>query len=177
MTIAKAIYPFSIYNIKLVRRGVHVALGRDAQALSDIKVSAAMNRDYPTVPKGTTVSDAMHILDEKRLHGLPIMGEDGRMAGLVTIADIRRAGPDARGKPVEDIASHHLVIAFPNDSLNDALRKLGIEDVGHLPVVDRDDHGRLLGMITRRCIISAYKRYLMHQHTHLETTQDEDDFD
>jgi len=177
VTIAKAIYRFSIYNIKLVRRGVHVELGHDVQALSDIKVTVAMNPDYPTVRKGTTVRAAMQTLDEKRLHGLPILNEDGRFAGIITITDIRRAGPDAQSMAVEDIATHHLVIAFPQDSLNDALRKLGLEDIGHLPVVDRDDHTHLLGMLTRQDIISAYKRFLMRQHTHLETTQDEDDFD
>jgi len=175
--IAKAIYRFSVYNIKLVRRGVHVELGHDVRALSDIKVSTAMNPDYPTVPKGTTVAEVMRKLEDKRLHGLPIMGEGQRLAGLITVTDIRRAGPDAMDKAAEDIATHHLVIAFADDSLNDALRKMGIRDVGHLPVVDRNDHTHLLGMITRHDIISSYKRFLMRQHTDLETTQDEDDFD
>ncbi len=175
--IAKAIYRFSIYNVKLVRRGVHVQLGQDVRALTDIKVDTAMNPEYPTVPKGTTVAEVLHKLEKDRLHGLPIIDDHGRLAGLITVTDIRRAGPGALAQAAEEIATHHLVIAFADDSLNDALRKMGIRDVGHLPVVDRNDHAHLLGMITRHDIISSYKRFLVRQHTNLETTQDEDDFD
>ncbi len=174
---ARALYRFSIYNIKLVRRGVHVQLGHDIQALSDMPVANAMRQDFPTVPKDMPVSEVIEKLEETRLHGFPVVNDKGGLAGWVTLSDVRRAGPGAAGRTAGDIATHHLVIAYADDSLNDALRKLGLRDVGHLPVVDRDDHTKLLGVITRQNIISAYNRLLMGRHTHLETTQDEEDFE
>ncbi len=49
--------------------------------------------------------------------------------------------------------------------------------IGRIPVVAREDHRRLLGLITRKNIISAYNRALMRRHTQLEQTQDEEHFE
>ncbi len=80
-------------------------------------------------------------------------------------------------KPVDEIATHDLIIAFPDESINDGLRKLGLRDVGRLPVVSREDHTRLLGLLTRKNIIAAYNQALMRHHTHLEETETEEHFD
>jgi len=173
---ARLICRFSIYNIKLVRHGVHVQLGHDIQVLSEVSVADTMTRRVDTLPVDAPVSEIMAVFERTRHHSLPVTDDQGRLCGLVTLSDVERAGPDARNKTACEIASHRLAIAFPDDSLNDALRKMGIAGVGHLPVVDPDDHARLLGIITRQDIVSAYKRALMRLHTHLEETQDEDYF-
>ncbi len=174
---ARLIHRFSIYNVKLVRHGVHVQLGHDIQVLSEISVAETMTRRVHTLPVDAPFSEVMDAFERTRHHGLPIVDEEGRLHGLVTLSDVRRARPGASNITASDIATHKLVIAFPSDSLNDALRKMGIAGVGRLPVVDPEDHSRLLGIITRQDIVSAYNRALTRLHTHLEETQDEDYFD
>jgi len=49
--------------------------------------------------------------------------------------------------------------------------------MGHVPVVDREDHTHLLGWITTQDIVAQYNRYLTRRHTRLHTTQDEDIFE
>jgi len=175
--VARAITRFSIYNIKLVRRGVHVELGHDVQVLSEIPVEKAMTTELPIVPKEMPVAEVIALFEKTRLYGLPVVNGNGRLAGLVTLSDIRRAGSAGLHRGVGEIATHQLVIAFPDESLNDALRKMGLRGVGHLPVVDREDHTRLLGWITTQDILAQYNRYLTRRHTRLHTTQDEDIFE
>ena len=117
------------------------------------------------------------MFEQTRLHGLPVVNGNGRLAGLITLSDIR--GLDSAGlrKTVGEVATHQLAIAFPDESLNDALRKMGLRGVAHLPVMDREDHTHLLGWVTTQDIVAQYNRYLTRRHTRLHTTQDEDIFE
>ncbi len=174
---ARFVYRFSVYNVKLVRRGVHVQLEHDIRVLSDISVAETMTRDLETVLCASPVSEVMEVFDRTRHHGLPVVDNEGRLHGMVTGGDLRRAGPDAGDLTASEVATHRLVIAFPRDSLNDALRKMGMAGVGRLPVVDPKDHGHLLGIITRQDVVAAYNRALMRMHTRLQDTQDEEYFE
>ena len=57
---------------------------------------------------------------------------------------------------VDDIASKALIVAYPDEYLHDVLVKLGAREVGRIPVVDRKNPKRLLGMLQRPDIIGAY---------------------
>jgi len=177
IVLAKGIYAFSIYNLKLFRRGIHVELGRDARLLNEITIGEAMTTDVISVSRQTRVRDIAHMFDETKHHGFPVVDEQGKLHGCVTLEDVHQAGPEGLDQPVDEIATHDLVIAFPDESINDGLRKLGLRDVGRLPVVSREDHTRLIGLLTRKNIISAYNQALMRQHTRLEETETEEHFD
>ena len=52
----------------------------------------------------------------------------------------------------------HSITVFPHDDLSLALKKMGIRDIGRLIVVDPDDPRTLVGIITRRDVLEAYKQ-------------------
>jgi IMP dehydrogenase len=54
-------------------------------------VSALMtSRDLVTAPVGTTLADAERLLHRHRIEKLPIVDEDGRVKGLITVKDIQK---------------------------------------------------------------------------------------
>ena len=67
-------------------------------------VTAIMSKDVQTAPPGTSLKDAERLLHEYRVEKLPLVDEDGRVAGLVTLKDIMKitqfpkATKDARGR-------------------------------------------------------------------------------
>lgn len=174
---AKGVYRFSIYNLKLFRRGVHVELGRDARLLNEITIGEAMTTEIISVKPETPVREVARLFETTKHHGFPLVDEQGKLHGVITIGDVHESGPEGLAKTAREIATHDLIIAFPDESINDGLRKLGLRDVGRIPVVAREDHSKLLGLITRKNVISAYNQALMRQHTHLEETQTEEHFD
>jgi CIC family chloride channel protein len=50
-----------------------------------------------------------------------------------------------------------LLVAYPDEPVWSALKRLGTRDVGRLPVVDRNNPTRLVGVIRRYDIVRAYK--------------------
>jgi Trk K+ transport system NAD-binding subunit len=60
--------------------------------------------------------------------------------------------------PVSEIGTGwpHLAVAFPDESIGDALARMGTRGLGRMPVVSRDDPYELRGMIRRQDIIHVY---------------------
>ena len=49
-------------------------------------------------------------------------------------------------------------MTFPDESLHDAIRKMLQNNIGRLPVVDRDDPTRVVGYLGRASILAARLR-------------------
>jgi len=65
---------------------------------------------------------------------------------------------DERGRMrVRDVLSRELTVTYPDESVQAALDKIYEKGVGRLPVVDRKDPTRLLGIITQSDIVKAYE--------------------
>jgi CBS domain-containing protein len=62
---------------------------------------------------------------------------------------------------IKEIATHNVITAHEDEDLDQAMRKIGYRNIEQLPVVDRESHRKLIGIISRRDIVSAYNRALM----------------
>ncbi len=176
--VARHIKATSIYNLKLLRRGVHLELGRDVTLLNEIHVRDAMTTDLVVINPNAPAGEAMDLTRETTHHGFPLVDEDGVLHGIVTADDLREAAAEDRlDEPVTSVATHRLVVAFPEDTLNEALRKLGMHHVGRVPVVSPEDHSKILGIITDKDIVSAYNHALIRQHTNLDRTTTKEFFE
>ncbi|NIM45852.1 MAG: CBS domain-containing protein [Nitrososphaeria archaeon] len=50
-----------------------------------------------------------------------------------------------------------MIVAHPDETVHEALDRLYERDIGRLPVVDREDPNRLIGIISRSDIIRAFE--------------------
>ena len=87
-----------------------------------------------------------------RHHGLPVVNDKGWLTGILTVQDIEHA----TGETVGEACTREVEVAFPDESLNMALRRMSRRDVGRLPVVAREDPRHLLGVLRRTDVIHAY---------------------
>jgi CBS domain-containing protein len=121
-----------------------------------VKVRDAMVDSPPEVSPNESVAE---LVNERMLRGehrsYLVRYEDGGLAGLVTLGDVRRLPreqwADAR---VTDIMTRYADLATigPDEPLADALRLTEEREVGQLPVIG-DDPRMPLGMVTRRGIL------------------------
>ena len=106
-----------------------------------------------------------------------MVDDNGDLVGVVSLQDFGgalEAGP-IEDKSVRDIATTEgLLVAYSDEPMWKALRRLGTRDLSRLPVVDREDERKLLGIVRRGDIIRAYNhaitRRAHHQHR-VETLQ------
>jgi CIC family chloride channel protein len=82
-----------------------------------------------------------------------VVNEKGLLTGILTVEDIERAGNKTF---VGETCTRDIETAFPDETLNMALRRMSRRDVGRLPVVDRENPRKLLGVLRRADVIRAY---------------------
>ena len=93
-------------------------------------------------------------------HALPIVDENGHLAGIITRSDILRSLDAAAERTVLEAGSHELVVAYADETLGSATARMLRRNVGRLPVVNRDAPQELVGYLGRPNILAARLREL-----------------
>jgi CBS domain-containing protein len=108
-----------------------------------------------TVEKDSTVYDALVIMAEKGIGALVVMHKD-RPVGLVSERDYARniilKGRSSKDTKVAEIMSSHVVIAHPEQSVEECMAIMTDKRVRHLPVMQNDE---LLGIISIGDLVKA----------------------
>jgi CIC family chloride channel protein len=87
-----------------------------------------------------------------------VVNDRGELVGIVANEDILPIPLDRRGvTKIEGVMSTDLIVTHAEDTLEHALELIVSKGVAVLPVVDRKDPTRLLGLLTRQSIIQAYE--------------------
>jgi CIC family chloride channel protein len=157
--LSRQLYQESIYTLKLARRGVRLEYGRDIDVMQGVLVGEAMTTNLDTVDADLSLVDLDRAFHETHHHGFPVLDSHGDLFGVVTVQDLERAKErgSIEGLHVRDIATRQILVTYADEPVWAALKRLGIRDVGRLPVVDRQNPQRLVGLIRRYDIVRAYK--------------------
>ncbi len=151
----------TIYTLKLVRRGIRLSEGRDADVLAAVRVEEVMDTNPVTVSPDLPVHALAGLFIQTNCHGFPVVDEAGRLWGIVSLEDYRRAagrdGTPPEDLRVRDIATRQVVVAYPDEPVRAVLQRMAPRDISRVPVVARDDPHRLVGVVKRNDIVHAYE--------------------
>ncbi|HET6149062.1 MAG TPA: CBS domain-containing protein [Polyangia bacterium] len=113
-------------------------------------VADVMTKDVKTVGPDASIREVAEIMRKEDVGVVPIVGEDGRLFGLVTDRDIvvrgTAAGKALDGLHARDVATTDIEVASARDSLTDIIDLMGRQQIRRVPVVDDGD--RLVGIVS-----------------------------
>jgi CIC family chloride channel protein len=167
--IARLLSRESIYTLKLTRRGVHLEQGQDMDVMQGVTVHEAMTTDIDVVPPEMPLPELAQEFARTHHHGFPVVDGAGDLVGVVGIRDLEQAlsAGSIDDKTVMDIATTEgLLLAYPEEPMWKALKRLGTRDVSRLPVVREEGSRQLVGVIRRRDIVRAYNNAIVKQAHH-----------
>jgi IMP dehydrogenase len=104
-----------------------------------------------TISPASTVGHAREELDDNQISALPVIDEDGRLAGLLSRRDILFVHDDSRSVCEVMTPRERLITAPKGTTITQAEEILQVHKVEKLPLVDGDN--RLVGLITLRDIL------------------------
>lgn len=108
--------------------------------------------DPVTIARGSTVRDALDMMKEYHIGGIPVVDEDGKLVGIVTNRDLRFERN--LNSLVDDVMTKdNLVTTTQSTDLHEAADILQKHKIEKLPVVDKDN--RLVGLVTYKDITKA----------------------
>ncbi len=150
----------SIYTLKLTRRGIYLERGHEIDVMQGVTVGEVMSRNMDVVDPSMPLTELDEMFKRTFHHGFPVVDKQGRFVGIVTLHDLMKAREKGifERHTVAEIMNRNPIVTYPEEPVWRALRIMGERDVGRLPVVDRNDPTRLLGMLRRGDIIKAYQR-------------------
>ena len=108
--------------------------------------------DPVVIRRGSTVKDALDMMAEYHIGGIPVVDDEGHLVGIVTNRDLRFER--RLDRKVDDVmTSENLVTTHMRTDLSDAAQILQENKIEKLPVVDSDN--KLVGLITYKDITKA----------------------
>jgi acetoin utilization protein AcuB len=124
-----------------------------------------MATEVITLTPDQSLLKAMNLLQQKRIRHLPVVRE-GRVVGMVTEYDVRKAGAsDATTLSiyelnylldrikVSDFMTKNVITVSPDEPIEVAAKKIYDHKIGALPVVEKD---QLVGLITSSDILETF---------------------
>lgn len=145
--------------IAIAREGgigvIHKNMPIEEQARQVHAVKRAENGmiyDPVTIKRGSTVRDALRMMEEYHIGGIPVVDDNGKLVGIVTNRDLRFEANLNRAID-EVMTSEGLVTTTQTTDLEKAARILQEHKIEKLPVVDNEGH--LIGLVTYKDITKA----------------------
>ena len=148
--------------IAIAREGgigvVHKNMSIEDQAKEVKKVKRAENVmifDPVTIHKDATVADALNLMAENKIGGIPVVDEKKRLIGIVTNRDLRFE--HNLNRPISEVMTKENIISTTQQTdLEHAADILQRHKIEKLPIVD--EVGTLIGLITYKDITKAKDR-------------------
>jgi CIC family chloride channel protein len=158
----------SILTEKLARRGRHISREYSVDAFELLRVGDVMERQPAKTAATTTIAELSDQIAEgiepiATRHGILLVDANDRLTGIITRGDLMRAlrrNPEG-DMSVSEAGSGELIVAHPDETLRMAVGKMLKENVGRLPVVEREAPDRIVGYLGRGDILNA--RLKSHQ--------------
>ena len=137
--------------IAIAREGgigvIHKNMSIAEQAAQVRKVKRAENGmiyDPVTITGEQTVGDALALMRENKIGGIPVVDEKGLLVGIVTNRDLRFQKD--MGRQIAEVMTSENLVTITNPETEDVKDVLLRNKIEKLPVVDAE--GRLVGLIT-----------------------------
>lgn len=145
--------------IAIAREGgigvIHKNMSIEEQARQVHMVKRAENGmiyDPVTIKRGSTVADALNMMSEYHIGGIPVVDDNRMLVGIVTNRDLRFEAN--QNKLIDEVMTkENLVTTNQSTNLEEAAKILQTHKIEKLPVVDSD--GRLVGLVTYKDITKA----------------------
>ncbi len=117
------------------------------------------DRKIETIPEEMGFEVMVDLMADSYQQDFPVVDRNGNLVGIISMTDLRTAMADIslhRLLVARDIAVTGVTAVTPEDSLNTALQLMADMNVRELPVVEREDPGKILSMVSRRDITRVY---------------------
>lgn len=142
-------------GIGVIHKNMSIA-DQAAQVRKVKRADSGMIYDPITITKEATVAQALRLMRENRIGGIPVVDDENHLIGIITNRDLRFQSD--LNVPVEKIMTSDKLITTDKTDLDEAKKILLQNKIEKLPVVDKEN--RLVGLITYRDItkIAQYPR-------------------
>jgi len=138
------------------------SISRVEELSYELKLADVMTRNIYTVTPDMQIVEVLDLFRRSRISGAPVIA-DGKMIGIISLEDLIRAMERGNGHArARSYMTTDVMTVYSYDSVVTALETFARTHVGRFPVVD--EHGQLVGMLTKGDITSGTLKALQRDY-------------
>ena len=147
----------SILTEKIARRGQHVVREYSIDPFELLRVSDVMVREVDTLPAAMPVDEALSYFSAatRRHKSYPLIDADGRVAGMVSRADLLRWSAETAHDDqtlFDRVSDRSLTVGYADEQVSHLADRMVLADIGRVPIVDRETQ-QLVGLVARKDLL------------------------
>jgi len=154
-----------LFNPFWILIGVFIYIGASEEAeqtiisttLANVRVKDVMQSEIGTVRPDQTISDALEIMFKSRYHDT-LVEKDGIFQGLVTWNEIMKISKDQQSTLKVEQMPIKKISTYPDEAVFEAYKIMTKEKIDLLPVVERENPMKVVGVLTSETVASAYEK-------------------
>ncbi len=161
---ARKLFPHSIYTVKLIRRGIDIRGGKDVNILRSHKVAEIMDEVFEKINLSTTLFEIFAKVEKTSDSYFVVVNNDDAIQGVISFQDLRSMlSLHSLDQLViaKDLVQEETVVVNYDDNLEQAFKLFGVKDLKMIPVINKYDKDKVIGVLRREDMIDYYNRQLI----------------
>jgi len=139
------------------KRSTDPATDSEMSRFRGVLVGDAMTPSVEPINVAVDLEGLKKLIYESRFSSFPVVDDNGRLKGILSLSDCKKALKKGKQSiTAGHLATRDLITVTRDETLLSALTKITSGDFAVLPVVDADDPEKLLGVISRKDMMSAF---------------------
>lgn len=159
----KIFEPYSIYTMRLARKGELLTHHKDKAVLTLMKMQSVIETDFLSVTPDMNLRQMVDTISKSSRNLFPVLDNDKHLIGVVLLDDIRNImfRPDLYKRLyVSRFMTAASIKLRTSDSMEKVMKTFDNTGAWNLPVVD--DEGHYVGFVSKSKIFNSYRRVLRH---------------
>ena len=159
----KIFEPYSIYAIRLAKRGELLTHHKDKSVLRLLKINSVIENDFMPVTPDMNLKSMVEVISKSNRNLFPVLDGEQKLVGVVLLDDIRNImfRPDLYKRMfVSKFMSMPPATIRIGDAMEEVMKTFDRTGAWNLPVVDEED--RYVGFVSKSKIFNSYRRVLRH---------------
>lgn len=157
---------YSIYEMRLLQKGLQLHRGHDLNLLRSMSVAQVMDRQVVSVPPTETLKQLQQRMETSPYPHYPVIDDNGHLLGMISLRDMQPVL--AHGHEIEDLVvaaelmTQDVLTLTPSQNLEEAFHLFEDYQVSALPVVAHGNPRRMVGLLKRSSVLQAYHDKVLH---------------
>lgn len=152
----------SIYTLKLLQRNIQIKGNTEQNILKSISVQDVFKRDFQIIPENANFSEVVHRMISESSHYIFVRDMHKKFLGMITIDHIHGLLLESEELKnviiAGDIAKRDVHKVYLDNSCSEVLDMISHSNFEVLPVFDRANPNKQIGVVSHRDISYAYQK-------------------
>ncbi len=165
LVIVQTIEGHSIYEEKLIKKGLKLLRGRHINILRSMRVGDYMERSFESILESTPLGEIIHRMESSAYPHFLVFNDKKELVGMLSISDLKPIMAEMKELceivVAGEIMTRNVETIGAFDNFETAFNVFEGKSISTLPVVSRNDPKKVIGILKKSTLLMAYNQKVL----------------